>query len=388
MFPSKNNVALFVGHYAPAFAAIDGAVSIAGNQVQRQIFREVEDAACLNAVSGISMIPVAAWPRGRMLVPSCTQDSVFFPGYLNFPVLKHLFFSLYLLKALFLIRPSVCIQYNSYFFENLALLIYKLASTDVVLSLIIQDVHAGVAGANGFRARLRSISERWSLLLARRFDFIVPISQAIADDFGFSKDRNFVFQGGLTAFAEELMRNKHGIVAGLDDIGVFAGALEPHNGVDKLVAQWLASDIQFPLHVFGRGSLSGFVQDAATRSTRVIYHGLQAEDVVLSWQARARWNFCLRYSIGIDERYFFPSKFFNVMSSPGAVVVNDFYGLPPDLKPHLAILSDDLKNLSSCMDRGYALSAANEIEARRFVLRDKYSWRRCVDRLLNALNVR
>lgn len=377
--------AVFIGHFAPYSQARDQASSSAGNQVQRQIFRDFSDQCAPDVTACYVMTPQPFWPRGPLIVKSSIEGPIDFFGYLNLPILKHVIFALRLLTRIWVTRPQLCLQYNSYLFENLALLLYRLCLRRSTVAIIIQDIH-DFAGASLLSKRgIRAIFERASLSVAKRFDIIVPISSAIIKDFQLDVSKCFVFQGGITEFAVQVMR---GQAQELEEIGVFAGGLEPHNGIDQLVDQWLASGVEQQLHVFGRGSLELHVEQAVLKSDRIVFHGFQPEHVVLDWQRKARWNFCLRYSLGLNQTYFFPSKFFNILCAPGAVVVNDFYALPDAVRDHLCIVKDDLSDLAASLLSAIDLSNPKSVDARREIVRSKHSWRSCIGQIINAIDTK
>jgi glycosyltransferase involved in cell wall biosynthesis len=369
---------VFIGHFSPTTNFGNPAASAAGDQVQRQIIKELQDHTCGDTII-YSMSPIPAWPRGELITRSQHENAVEYIGYLNAPVLKHLVFSVRLMMRLFRSRPALCIQYNSYFFENLILLLFRLFRPACFLATIIQDIHIEKGIFQISRRGLRSLSERLSLGLSRSFDLIVPISSSIITDFKFDPSRCFVFQGGITAFAAQLMYARQGPLA---DIGVFAGALEPYNGIDRLINQWLTCGIEHTLHVFGRGSLKNHVEQAAKCSDKIVFHGLQPEEIILQWQLKARWNFCLRYSEGLNQEYFFPSKLFNVVCAPGAVIGNDFYALPSSLREHMGIVSDDLSDLPSVLTHAAKISSLARLEERREIVKSKHNWRSCIDQIV------
>ena len=369
---------VFIGHFAPESSSIDIASSAAGNQVQRQILKELESQAGSEVIC-YAMSPAPAWPRGPLISRSRLESSADFIGYLNLPVLKHFIFSVRLLLRLFCSRPELCLQYNSYFFENLILLIYRFIKPSCFLSIIIQDIHIDKIAARFSQSGLRSMSERLSLVLVRSFQLIVPISSSIISDFRLDPSRCFVFQGGVTFFAEQLMRERQ---VAFSDIGVFAGSLEPYNGIDRLVDRWLSSGIDYTLHVFGRGSLQHHVENAAQRSDKVVFHGLQPEEVILQWLLKARWNFCLRFSDGLNQEYFFPSKLFNIVCAPGAVVVNDFHALPTSLHEFIGIVLDDLSDLPEVLVSASGVSSLSCVEQRRKIVQSNHCWRACIDQIL------
>jgi len=265
----------------------------------------------------------------------------------------------------------------------LALLLFRVCRPESALAVIIQDIH--VEGGGGFfsKQNLRALSERISLLVVRSFNMIIPISAAIVDDFGIQQSKCFVFQGGVTEFAGQLMRVSD--APPLEDIGVFAGGLEPHNGVDRLVTQWIACGVKKPLHIFGRGSLTSRIELAAQESSCIIYHGFQPEQVVLEWQLKARWNFCLRYSIGLNQDYFFPSKFFNILCAPGSVVVNDFHAIPESVRAYLSFISDDLSDLVGCLDAAVLDTEPARVSTRREIVHARHSWSACIGQIISSL---
>jgi glycosyltransferase involved in cell wall biosynthesis len=356
------------------------ASSTAGNQVQRQIFVELHK-ACADGdkVCCFSMAPQPFWPKGPLISPTLSEDGIDFIGYLNLPMIKHVVFATRLLIKMFKLRPALSLQYNSYLAENLALLALKARWPRGALVSIVQDVNVRDDATVFTKGWFRSWSERISLRLLSRFDGIFPISQAIIDDFDLPSRRSHVFQGGVTEFAMKLAEAP---VDTLLDIGLFAGALEPHNGIDVLVNAWLAQGIEQPLHVFGRGSLQSMVSQAAAQSEKIVYHGFQSEEVILMWQRQAKWNFCLRYSQGLDERYFFPSKFFNVMCAPGGVIVNDFKALPGNVRKHLCVAANDLSDLEGCLAQATTLAGRADVAERRQKVLSNHSWTALVQRVL------
>ena len=374
--------AVFVGHFAPLSQVLAQASSVAGNQVQRQILMELSRQCGLKRTICYAMTPQPFWPIGPIITQTTYEESAEFIGYLNLPVLKHIVFSFRLLSRLFRVKPELCLQYNSYLFENLALVVFRLFGRGTAIAIIIQDINVVTEVSLRVKRGLRSISERTSLRIAKHFDMIVPVSASIISDFHFTLSKCLIFQGGITEFAVQVMS---GPDQELVDIGVFAGGLESHNGIDRLVDQWLASGIEHPLHVFGRGALQSHVQEAALRSDRIVFHGFQPEHVVLDWQRRARWNFCLRYSVGLNQTYFFPSKLFNILCAPGAVIVNDFHALPASIREYLCVVADDLADLAECLTVAFKLSSPGRVNARRRVVIAEHSWRWCVGEIVGRL---
>lgn len=371
---------IMIGHFSPYSRAIDQASSPAGNQVQRKILKELSDQCGSDAVACYSMAPQPSWPVGPIFVDTESEGEVTFLGYLNFPVIKHFCFACSLLLELFKYRPRFVIQYNSFVFENIAILVYRILFIRAFVCVIVQDIHITLGSDFFSRLWFRSIFEWFGLFLARNFDLIVPVSYKIIKDFNMEPSKCIVFQGGVTDFAEKII---HSDMSQLSEIGVFAGALEPYNGVDRLINQWLCDDIDRELHIFGRGSLESMIREASLRYDKIIYHGFQSEDDVIFWLRKARWNFCFRYNEGLNEAYFFPSKFFNILCAPGVVIVNDFYGLPAGVRNFVCVVPDELSTLKKVMAQSLHQFDSNLVSERKHIVQKNYSWHACIKSVLD-----
>lgn len=371
---------VLVGHLTPSKKFGAGS-SVAGNQVQLQILQQLSVHAAPGKARCYAMEAMPAWPRGPLIAPTVADSAVTFIGYLNLMVLKHLVFSLRLLFLLLRKKPRLTVQYNSYLFENCILIIYRLVRRKSVAALIIQDVHVDPEIGLFSKRGLRALSEKLSLYVARQFDFLVPISPSIVSDFNLPADRCEIFQGGATEFALNFMGAKNECQ---EDFAVFAGALEPHNGVDKLIKRWQQDDIGAVLHIFGRGSLTKMATLAAMDTKKIVFHGFASEETVQAWQQRARWNFCFRYSVGLNQRYFFPSKLFNILCAPGAVLANDFFNLPLKIRRYICLIHDDFSNLAEQLKAAEEIMAPDIVASRRQEVISSHSWNACVGKIMNA----
>lgn len=376
---------VFVGHFAQIARALEQASSSAGNQVQRQIINEIGSLIGNNAVASCVMAPKPAWPNGPLLIKTEYEENIVFFGYINLPLIKHLIFSAKLFYFVKKIRPEICLQYNSYFIENLTIIFLKSTGFSKLISIIIQDVYSFDENILFSRKRLRTCVERWSLVFARHFDSIVPIANEIMYDFCLPTEKCHIFQGGVTKYSLDLSQEP---CKELEQYGVFAGALEPYNGVDLLVDKWIQEKTKYKLHIFGRGSLGDYVKQAANRCENILYHGFQPEDVILIWQKRAQWHFCLRYSKGLNQAYFFPSKFFNIVCAQGVPLVNNFHGLPDTLRKYVGILSDNLDNLNDNLEGYRCLGDSRIVGARREAILLNHSWQSCVRQIISQSNAK
>lgn len=359
---------LFVGAFEKRGDLNNRATSSAGNQVQCEIIEALKNLTSNSAllVQSYALKPVAAWPRGPLWVRAENDDSFKSPSILNVAIFKRFLFSIKLFSFLWKNNPKIVFTYNPGAFDSIALLTYRWMR-HVFLVSIIQDVHTGVGAPFG----VRWISDGVALKLARWFDLIIPISRCIAEDFNFKPSKVLVFNGGLTRQSRDLLNVNP---SNRLPYAVFAGALEKYNGVEQLISIWPTLKANFVLHIFGKGACEEMVKNAEKMCKNIVYHGFSSEEDVAKWQASATLNFCLRYSLNINARYFFPSKFFNVLAAPGAVVVNRFDGFPLELEKFCFIVDDDLKNLQEKID-SIDLHMNNNLKCRRDWLRANAEWR-------------
>jgi glycosyltransferase involved in cell wall biosynthesis len=366
------NRILFIGKFHPSDAVNNPSASAAGTIVQEEIISQLEALTPDVEARFIAMEPRRIWPRGDLMVSGSNRGNSRFIAYINLPVLKNIIFGIAIFLYVLRFRPKVVVQYNSYLFENIAMLLCQ-KFLDARTCLILQDVRVG----SGF-----SRAARWhdalSNMFLRKFDLVIPITRRMAEKYKLTN--YFVFNGGITDQGYELLKC-HGP---LQNIAVFAGALEPYNGIDRLIDFWVAHVPNVELHVFGRGSLSANVRRAAEHCINIRYHGFQSADVVMDWQASAKFNFCLRVNDGIDEELFFPSKFFNAACAPGILVVNYFKNLPD----YMLAEAWDLRAVEKLVD---LLEVTDEeiarvTENRRRALCDQASWAWFVGEVVRRLS--
>ncbi len=352
---------LFVGKFSSDGAWQNKYASAAGDLVQRQIISELKAVSPAHKICYMSMEPNRIWPGGRLLSNGVHHSDGEFISFLNFPIVKNIIYAVKIFGRCLRLKPKIIIQYNSYLFENISILLYgKLFGAKTCQ--IVQDIRVG----DEFNWFARQ-QDRLANLLLKHFQYVLPITQAVADEFSLDKDRYHVFNGGITHKGFQLLNSE----VDFKEIAVFAGALERHNGIEKLINFWMDRSPELDLHIFGRGSLTPFVVKASQNNPRIKYHGFLPQDEIVEWQRSAKFNFCFRFSDGIKEEYFFPSKFFDLACAPGLLVVNNFKNLPSfmvgcsgvvevvDEFNELIILSDETVKKLSAYRRAQVLGTSS-----------------------------
>jgi hypothetical protein len=364
---------LFVGHFSSKCATQNFASSAAGDIVQKEIISSINSSESVNESHYIAQEPMASWPKGPLYVQGSETDEGHHPSFLNIPVLKSIIFCIQIFVLIIIFRPNIIIQYNSYFFENLVLKFSTLFGTKV--ACIIQDVRIG----NAFK-RMAVFQDYLANKILKSFDYVVPVSKPLAEYLCLEPSKYEVFEGGGTSFGHHLK-----VINNLENFAVFAGALESHNGIDKLVDYWDRESIEMPLHIMGRGTLTGYIERISNEScNNIFYHGYKSQEEVLKFQEKAKFNFCFRYSIGLNQDYFFPSKFFNIGLCQGGVICNQFNGLPNELKNEIFIANEDFSNLGEILSIPI-IEIKNIYQSRYEIITEKFNWKKIVNKILLKL---
>ena len=347
MEKSNKKEILFIGPLSGNKDAFNKAKSAAADQVQ------VEIISALNRLSKkddsnlkiYSFSPAPSWPEGPFEIGGLKDKSYHWPKLINIVIIKQIIFSIKLMSMLLKIKPARIYVYNADAFQAFAIILYKKFYKSQTIA-IIQDVltypHV---------SRIKSLGYKLSLRVIKGFSIIIAISKNIIYDFDLPKNKSFVFQGGCTRQSKILKRFD---IKNLKNVVIYAGALEKYNGIDLVIKQWKSID-NYELHVFGKGSYEKEVISAARENKNIIFHGLCDEKTVSSYMAISKFNICLRYSENINQIYFFPSKFFNVMSAPGLPIFNNFINFPSSAKKLCVLVDDDLSNLKNIINENINL---------------------------------
>lgn len=326
--------------------------SAAGAKVQT----EIVDALGLvgEEVEAYIMPEIPCWPKGRFLKKGCSEVNMHFLPVVNVAFIKRATFFLQVAFYIAIEKPRRVIFYNSSIAGCLLSILLKPVKCQTIL--ILQDVNGPLVFDVSLLASLRKCLNYLSArLLPISYDYYIPITRSCISDLGLPLQRSVIFSGGVSL--GKIYNDESSVQ--LDNYGVFAGALEQYNGVDLLVDKWPAQDRSpYKLHIFGSGSLSAYIVEAAKNNDNLIFHGFKPPSVVAEYLRSSRFNFCLRYSKGLNQSYFFPSKFFELILLPGIFVCNRFENIPSEFLDHIRFVGEDLSDLCD------VISAEVEVAAR------------------------
>jgi glycosyltransferase involved in cell wall biosynthesis len=162
---------------------------------------------------------------------------------------------------------------------------------------------------------LRRLDLRLHRWLVPRLDGLVVVADAIAHDF--APGRPYLrIEGGVDAArfaaapARSTVEREPGRLRAL-----FAGSLEPFNGVDLMLEAMRRVGDGVELQVAGRGSLEERVREAAAHDPRIRFLGmLPASDLPEAYR-RADLLLSVRPTRDLATRYYFPSKLMEYLAS-------------------------------------------------------------------------
>jgi glycosyltransferase involved in cell wall biosynthesis len=173
--------------------------------------------------------------------------------------------------------------------------------------------------------------------LMPRFDGIMVVSQAIAEDFVPGR-RVCLIEGGIVP---ELFLAAPPVERETRDDGPFrillSGTLELFNGLDLALEAMnhLVGDYQFI--VAGSGSLTSRLQECAARDSRISYLGYLDFTDLLETYRSVDLLLNLRLTRALDTRYFFPSKLMELLAS-GIPVLSTTTGHVEEVYGHVLYL--------------------------------------------------
>jgi len=357
---------LFLGHFSNYNCVRSGA-SAAGDAVQRKIVRSLEGLDFCD-VSAISQRPARSWPKDKLLFSKSKDKYAIYPSIINFAFLRDLCFGLSCFVHILKLRPNKVVQYNSYLFVNIFVILASLFIKFEKI-VIVQDYR--VVGDFKLVSRLHDkIAGRF----VRFYSFVIPVTDALAKELKLRENQFSVFPGALEHDGLLDSPNDFPVLQENSTLTIlYAGALERHNGVDKLIRAWRLAPNNANLLIYGRGTLEKEVSDADRDCENVSYLGFASKEEIHAKMLTSDFNVCFRFSDGLDERFFFPSKFFSINCYPGFALINEFCGLPDGFKEIGILVDPDLSNLPDILNMGSSV-LSNKTRERQNYLYSNFRW--------------
>ena len=226
-------------------------------------------------------------------------------------------------------------------------------------------------------------------LLLPRFDGLVVVSSAIIDDFA-PHVRHVRVEGGIVP---EMLAPRHPEPkpgpSNLFEV-VFAGAMEPVNGVEVMLQAISRIKGDHYRFVFaGSGTLAGAVHQAALEDSRIHYKGCLNFSELLPIYAQADVLINMRLTTKMRTRYFFPSKLMEFMASGTPVISTCTGHVEPEFGQFLFLLKNETpEGLTAAIHQVEALGRNGRLEIgkkTRCYMSQRKTWRAQAKRVTELL---
>jgi glycosyltransferase involved in cell wall biosynthesis len=168
---------------------------------------------------------------------------------------------------------------------------------------------------------------------------------------------------------------------------VMGGAIEPHNGVVRLAKHWPSCGSAGFIHIYGDGSDSNNLIKISNTNRYVRYLGKVSRSEYLNAADRSLGVIVLRYSDGLDSKYFFPSKFLEACALRKNVYCNKFTNFPEELSGYVDFIESNMSDVKNIMSLEYNnKKTREEISQRIIFIRQHYTWNGAMNKIHEALN--
>ena len=171
---------------------------------------------------------------------------------------------------------------------------------------------------------------------------------------------------------------------GVEDIGdkkiiLYTGTLRKIFGVQNLVKAFqLMPDEDAELWICGAGDSKDFIENAATKDSRIKFYGLVESSTALEMQHKATILVNPRTSEGEYTKYSFPSKTMEYLLAGKSTVANRLPGIPEEYFNYVYTpIDESVEALADCLANVLHMNAEERVvraeAGRRFILEKKNS---------------
>lgn len=171
---------------------------------------------------------------------------------------------------------------------------------------------------------------------------------------------------------------------GVEDIGdkkiiLYTGTLRKIFGVQNLVKAFqLMPDEDVELWICGAGDSKDFIENAATKDSRIKFYGLVESSTALEMQHKATILVNPRTSEGEYTKYSFPSKTMEYLLAGKSTVANRLPGIPEEYFNYVYTpIDESVEALADCLANVLHMNAEERVvraeAGRRFILEKKNS---------------
>lgn len=341
---------LYLGFALPLFIQneieiLDEYPHFATNKFSFSVIKSLKSA--FNTVSVISTAEIRNYPSVKKMFfeNSFFNDDAFeghFIGFINIILIKHFTRLINLIpignKIINNYKVNYILVHGTHtpfmFYAILIKHIYK-----VKISLVLTDEHGVDVTGDGILGKLFRRVDNWFMKkMVKKFDAYICLSQAFVSKFELKN--TLILPGIVNKIVTDNLKFDENTSKFFKI--VFAGGLNPNNGVDtllKAIAITKLDNVRF--HIIGKGELMQDVIMASKVDNRIIYGGVKHSTELFETLFSADLLINPR-PIRLDSSKFsFPSKLLEYMSTGVPVLTTRLECLPPEFLDCLYFTNDD-----------------------------------------------
>ncbi len=332
-----------------------GICSVAGNKMQYNLLHYLSEFDDVS-IDVVSFHPYHSFPKGKLFVKPQLEYlfdgkiKLWQIGYLNITVIKQLLYPLVTyFKAKSLTKhEDVVFAYDMYPTQGIPLSWLKKFVGGKTICLLADLSLGGVRKENGFRKFLRKLFDRSTLQNIKKCDYFIVLNENAAKVYA-PHSRYFVMDGGIEP--TEYIKITKGWDGKEKNI-VYTGALVDYSGIMNLIkAMSIIKSKDIVLDIYGGGALEQSVEEIASRSKNIRFHGVVSNEDAIKVQQTSWLLANPRPVKNAIAQVTFPSKIFEYMMSGR-----------PVLSTRLNGFSKDYENLLFWVDNGDPQTLANMID--------------------------
>lgn len=269
-------------------------------------------------------------------------------SFINLPVIRHLFLFIgSFIKTLIIIfngkiknKSIICDVLNISISAG-ALLAGKLTRVKTVG--IVTDLPGQMLFDNkSKKTSLDKIINFINNLLITSYDFYIPITEQMGSVINPKKKPYCIIEGLVDIKMESSIRKTS--PDNLKHI-IYSGSIYEKFGVKMLIEAFMqipGEDLR--LDIFGQGEMVKSMPYYENLDSRIIYHGVVPNHIVVDNQLRATLLVNPRPTAEDFTKYSFPSKNMEYMASGTAVLTTKLPGMPNDYYPHVFLIDNETVN--------------------------------------------
>lgn len=344
--------------------------------------RGFSENSSLCTVEVLSNLPVSFkshkkkwWPFKTEVSNGIQFDYIMF---LNFPLVKHFFIFFYTFSKIIFWRfinyrkerIVICdiLNVSTAFASFLACRL-----TGQKIAVIVTDLPVDLINYERKRYTY-DLYIRISTFILHRFNYYIGLT-AQMDQVINPFRKPFLVMEGLVDF-DANKANDIGVATN-KRILLYAGGIYEKYGVKNLIDAFIGlNSDKLELHIYGSGDLETMMPGYCALDTRIVYHGVVSNSLVVENLRNATLLINPRPTTEEFTKYSFPSKNMEYMTSGTPLLTTKLPGMPPEYHPFVYMINDETvigirKTLSSILAKPQKELDNLGRAARKFVIENK-----------------